>query len=147
MNTNTLLEKALRIAAEAHAGQTDKAGAAYILHPMRVADRCRTAEEKIVALLHDVLEDTPVTPERLLAEGFLQSIVDSVLAVTRSCSETYEAFIERCALDPVGRAVKLHDLEDNMDITRLSSLGEKDLLRLNRYLRAYRYLTDQPPIK
>lgn len=143
MNTNTLLEKALRIAAEAHAGQTDKAGAAYILHPMRVADRCRTAEEKIVALLHDVIEDTPVTPERLLAEGFPQSIVDSVLAVTRNKGETYEAFIERCALDRVGRVVKIHDLEDNMDISRLSSLSEKDLPRLNRYLRAYRLLTEQ----
>lgn len=144
MNTNTLIEKALRIAAEAHAGQTDKAGAAYILHPMRVADRCCAAEEKIVALLHDVLEDTPVTPERLLAEGFPQSIVRSVLAVTRNSGETYEAFIERCALDPVGRAVKLRDLEDNMDITRLPSIGEKDLPRLNRYLRAYRLLMGHP---
>lgn len=142
-NDNTLLEKALRIATEAHAGQTDKAGAAYIFHPMRVACRCCTDEEKIIALLHDVLEDTGVTPEYLLAEGFPQTIVDSILSITRKEHESYEEFIKRCQLDKLGRIVKLYDLEDNMDISRLSFLSEKDLPRLNRYLWAYRYLTEK----
>ena len=140
---NVLLERALQIATRAHAGQTDKAGAAYVFHPIRVACRCLTTEEKVVALLHDVIEDTDVTPEYLLAEGFPQTIVDSILSVTRKEQESYEEFIKRCQLDKLGRIVKLHDLEDNMDISRLPSLHEKDLLRLNKYIRAYRYLTGQ----
>ena len=142
-NDNILLERALQIAIKAHAGQTDKAGLAYIFHPIRVACRCLTIEEKIVALLHDVIEDTDVTPEYLLAEGFPKTIVDSILSVTRKEQESYEEFIKRCQLNKLGRIVKLHDLEDNMDISRLPVLHEKDLFRLNKYIHAYRYLMGQ----
>ena len=96
-----------------------------------------------MALLHDVIEDTDVTPEYLLAEGFPKTIVDSILSVTRKEQESYEEFIKRCQLDKLGRIVKLYDLEDNMDISRLSFLSEKDLPRLNRYLWAYRYLIEK----
>ena len=139
---NELLEKALCIATKAHAGQTDKTGEAYIFHPIRVSCRCFTNEEKIVALLHDTIEDTDVTVDYLLSEGFPHNIVDAILSVTRNDDETYEDFIKRCRLNPIGRHVKLHDLEDNMDISRLPQVTEKDLVRLNKYIEAYRYLKE-----
>ena len=139
---DSLLEKALQIATEAHIYQVDKVGKAYIFHPIRVAHRCYTDEEKIVALLHDTIEDTEVTAEYLLMEGFPRKIVDAILSVSRNKEESYEDFIKRSRLNPIGRQVKIHDLEDNMDITRLSELTEKDLVRLNKYLKAYRYLKE-----
>lgn len=138
--TNPLLEKAFQIAAKAHEGQVDKAGAAYIFHPIRVSNRCKTDDERIVALLHDTIEDTNITPEYLLSEGFPRNIVDAILSVTRNEEESYEDFVKRSYLNPIGRQVKIHDLEDNMDITRLEQITEKDLSRLNKYLKAYRYL-------
>ena len=139
---NELLEKALRIAVEAHAGQVDKAGKPYIFHPMRVCCRCFTDEEKVVALLHDTIEDTDITAEYLLSEGFPRSIVDAVLSVSRNEDESYEDFVKRTRLHPLGKAVKLHDLEDNMDISRLEQVTDKDLARLNKYIKAYRYLKE-----
>ena len=142
---SNLLEKALQIATEAHAHQVDKAGSPYIFHPIRVSNRCSTDDEKIVALLHDTIEDTKVTAEYLLIEGFPRNIVDAILSVTRNEDESYEDFIKRSMLNPIGRQVKLHDLEDNMDITRLNELTEKDIDRLKKYLRAYKYL--KGPVK
>lgn len=138
-----LLELALEIATKAHKGQVDKSGAVYIFHPIRVAERCTTEEEKIVALLHDTIEDTSVTPEYLLEQGFPRSIVDAVLGVTRCDDETYEEFVRRASLNPISKQVKIHDLEDNMDIRRLGEVTEKDLPRLNKYLRAYKYLMEE----
>lgn len=105
-------------------------------------DRCRTEEEKIVALLHDVIEDTNVTASDLLTEGFPPSIVEAVLSVSRNEGESYEDFVIRSKKNPIGRQVKIHDLEDNMDITRFNQLTEKDLVRLNKYLTAYRALIE-----
>lgn len=143
MNTNNeLLEKALCIATKAHAGQTDKAGSAYIFHPIRVSCRCHTDEERIVALLHDTIEDTNVTANYLFSKGFPRNIVDAILSITRNKDESYEYFIRRCRMNPIGRQVKLHDLEDNMDISRLPQVTEKDLARLNKYIEAYKYLKE-----
>lgn len=139
---NNLLEKALVIATKAHEGQKDKAGSPYILHPIRVSNRCLTDEEKIVALLHDVIEDTNVSASDLLASGFPRNIVEAVLSVTRNEGESYEDFVIRSKQNPIGRQVKLHDLVDNMDITRFNQLTEKDLVRLNKYLKAYRSLIE-----
>lgn len=139
---NKLLEKAITIAANAHEGQKDKAGVPYILHPIRVSNRCRTDEERIVAILHDTIEDTDVTPDYLLSEGFPKNIVEAVLSVTRNDGESYEDFILRSKQNHIGKQVKIHDLEDNMDITRFHSLSEKDLKRLNKYLKAYHVLTE-----
>ncbi len=138
---NKLYDKALRIALENHAGQVDKAGHMYISHPIRVAQRCALPEEKIVALLHDTLEDTQVTAGYLLAEGFPQEIVDAVKSVTKVPGESYREFVRRASANRIGRMVKIHDLEDNMDITRLNDLGDDDLRRLRKYLHSYRYLT------
>lgn len=139
---NKLVEKALKIAVNAHEVQTDKAGVGYIFHPIRVANKCSNDNERIVALLHDTIEDTEVTAEYLLMEGFPRNIVDAILSVTRNKDESYDDFIKRSRLNPIGRQVKLHDLEDNMDITRLEQITESDLSRLNKYLKAYKYLKE-----
>lgn len=141
-NTNELLDMALTIATKAHEGQTDKAGAPYIFHPIRVANRCLTDEEKIVALLHDVIEDSETSASDLLVKGFPRTIVDAVLSVTRNEDESYDEFIKRSRLNPIGRQVKIHDLEDNLDITRLAQVTENDIVRLNKYISAYRYLRE-----
>ena len=140
LSNNTLLRKALDIATNAHKDQIDKAGKPYILHPIRVSERCNTVEEKIVALLHDVIEDTEITPTTLLSEGFPEHIVESILSVTKQKNESYDDFVKRCSSNRIGKVVKIHDLEDNMDITRLNKLTENDLQRLNKYLKAYYYL-------
>lgn len=137
-----LLDKAARICVEKHSGQRDKTGAAYFQHPMRVAMRCKSDEEKMVALLHDTIEDTDVTPEYLLAEGFPQPIIDGVLSVTKREGEGYEEFVTRAKQNPIGRQVKLHDLEDNLDIFRLTELDATMMERYNKYLRAYRFLSE-----
>lgn len=136
----SLLKTAYDICLSAHSGQKDKAGMPYHLHPERVAARCSTDAEIIVALLHDTMEDTDVTPDYLLDRGFPQEIVDGVLSVTKRADESYEEFVARAKQNPLGRMVKIHDLEDNMDIRRLEALTDKDVERLRKYLKAYNYL-------
>jgi (p)ppGpp synthase/HD superfamily hydrolase len=130
------LERAIAIAAEAHAGQVDKAGAPYILHPLRVMLRCRTNEERMAGVLHDVVEDTPWTLEKLRAEGFSDAVLSGVDAVTRRETESYEEFVERAGRDPIGRVVKIADLEDNSDLSRLPNPTDRDWERLEKYKRA-----------
>ena len=139
---NELLEKAAKICIEKHSGQVDKAGVAYFLHPIRVAAACTKDDERIVAMLHDTIEDTDVTPEYLLAEGFPQYIVDAVLSVTRNEGESYEDFIKRSARNPIGRKVKIHDLDDNLNLLRLDAIDDKMAERLTRYINAHCYLDD-----
>jgi (p)ppGpp synthase/HD superfamily hydrolase len=139
------LERAIAIAAEAHMGQVDKAGAPYILHPLRVMLRVRTAPERIAAVLHDVVEDTPWTLEALAAEGFAPEVLAAVDALTRREGESYEAFVARAGADPIGRAVKLADLAENMDLTRLEAPSAHDFARLERYRRAVAHLTIDEP--
>lgn len=140
MDLNAMYDKAYQIASCAHAGQVDKAGQCYFLHPLRVADRCQTAQAKIVALLHDTIEDTDVTAEYLRQEGFPDEIVAAVLSVTKERGETYEDFIARVARNPIGREVKLADLEDNMNVGRLSKLTAADIARTHKYRIAWDYL-------
>lgn len=139
-----LLAKAVAIAQQVHANQVDKIGAPYILHVMRVMNRGQTLDEKICGVLHDVVEDSPMTFEDLIAEGFPEHIVAALRCVTKTSeNENYDAFIGRIKKNPLAVRVKLNDLEDNMDIRRLSSIGEKEAARLNKYLKAYRELTGQ----
>lgn len=130
------LEHAIALAAKAHAGQVDKAGAPYILHPLRMMLRLETLDERMVAVLHDVVEDCGITLEQLRAEGFSDDVVAGVEALTRLEDETYEAFIERAGRSPLGRRVKLADLEDNSDLSRITSPTARDFERLEKYRRA-----------
>ena len=126
---------------QAHAGQVDKAGMPYAGHVMRVMQAGRTIDEKIVGMLHDLVEDTDWTFEALLAEGFPTHIIDALRCVTKlSDDEPYDAFIQRVKTNPLAVAVKINDLTDNMDIRRLSDITENDVQRLRKYLKAYRNL-------
>lgn len=127
------LERAIQIAAAAHAGQTDKAGESYILHPLRVMLRVRTEAERIAAVLHDVVEDSPVTLEGLAAEGFSRSVIDAVEALTKRPGETRLDAAARAARNAVARQVKLADNAENMDISRIEKPTEKDYARLEEY--------------
>ena len=142
MNYDELFDRAMQIAIRAHMGQKDKAGRDYVMHPIRVAERCKDPRAKIVALLHDTIEDTPVTAEYLRGEGFPEEIVRGVLSVTRlNDDEEYDDFVAKAAENAIGREVKIADLEDNMDIRRLKEINDKDVERLRKYLRAWQYLT------
>ena len=136
------LERAIQIAAEAHAGVKDKGGKAYILHPISVMMRCETDEEKIVAILHDVVEDTDWTFEALREEGFTETIIEALKTVTKhSEDEDYDEFIQRSLKNEIGRKVKIADLRENLDVTRIGQLTDKDIARINKYKRALSVLT------
>jgi (p)ppGpp synthase/HD superfamily hydrolase len=136
MATPPSLEDAIILATQAHVGQVDKVGQPYILHPFRVMLRLGDPTARMVAVLHDVVEDTSVTLDDLRRGGFPPEVVEAVDLVTRRQDETYEQFIERLAPNPIARAVKLADLEDNMDTSRLPAITEKTRERLERYRKA-----------
>jgi (p)ppGpp synthase/HD superfamily hydrolase len=134
----TPLAHAIALAAKAHEDQTDKAGAPYILHPLRLMFTLDSEEEKIAAVLHDVVEDTGWTLDGLRGEGFSESVLTAVDALTHRDGESYDEYLARAAADPTARKVKLADLEDNMNIKRLAELTDKDIVRLQKYHRLWR---------
>jgi len=135
-----LLEKAIRIAVLAHANQFDKAGAPYILHPLRVMNGVKTVPEKIVGILHDVIEDTDITLNYLINEGFPDYIVGAVESVTRREDELYNDFILRVKKNKIGRKVKIVDLRDNSDLFRLHDIETKHIQLVKRYHKAMKIL-------
>jgi hypothetical protein len=132
------LARAIEIAVHAHAGQTDKAGAPYILHPLRVMLALSGEEDRIVGVLHDVVEDCPGwSADRLRAEGFSETVRDALAHVTKLADgEDYAAFIDSCCRNPIAKRAKRADLLDNLDVRRLPEVRDRDSLRLNRYLEA-----------
>ena len=134
------LERAIAIAATAHEGQVDKGGAPYILHPLKVMLRVNTLEERIVAVLHDVVEDCGVSLDDLRKEGFSEAVLTAIASLTKVPGESYEAFVERAAQNPIGRVVKLADLEENSDLSRIAQPSWEDLERVEKYRRAMRVL-------
>lgn len=139
------LQRAIEIATQAHQGQRDKAGNDYIGHPLRVMEMGKTDDERIVGVLHDVVEDSGWTFEALEAEGFSKEVIDAVRCLTkRSEHENYDDFIDRIRKNPLAVAVKINDLTDNMDIRRLPYLSDKDIKRLKKYLKAYKKLIGEP---
>ena len=135
-----LLKRAIEIAREAHKGQVDKAGADYINHPLRVSSYCKNPIARIVALLHDTVEDTFVTLDSLRDEGFPEFIVSSVDNLTRKEGESYKNFILRCKSNPISQEVKLADLKDNMDLSRIPNPTLYDFRRLEKYKKAEKLL-------
>ncbi|KAB0503449.1 MULTISPECIES: HD domain-containing protein [Pseudomonas] len=130
------LERAIAIAAAAHEGQVDKGGAPYILHPLKVMLRVNTLEERIVAVLHDVVEDCGISFDDLRNEGFSETVLMAIASVTKVPDESYEEFVERAAQNPIGRVVKLADLEENSDLSRIAQPSWEDLERVEKYRRA-----------
>jgi (p)ppGpp synthase/HD superfamily hydrolase len=139
------LEDAILLAAKAHFGQKDRAGVPYILHPLRLMFRQTSDAARIAAVLHDVVEDTPVTLQQLREAGFPEEVVAAVELLTHDPLATYDQYIARLKDNPIARAVKLADLEDNMQLQRVASLTEKDWDRLQRYHRAWKELSAGRP--
>ena len=151
------LQKAISIAVEAHEGQTDKGGSPYILHPLRVMMSLKTEDEMIVGVLHDVIEDCSDKGfdwERLRQEGFTGEILEALYSVTKTPEEeayfktlsgeekisAYIEFVARAKQNAIGRRVKRADIFENLNVSRLGELREKDLFRLNQYKRAVEFL-------
>lgn len=146
MTKTELLYKAIKIANKAHKGQTDKYDAPYIGHIMRVMNAGKTTDEKIVGVLHDVVEDCPeYSLEYLREQGFPEHILFAIGCLSKLDPDIlYDDFIKQTEQSPLSVAVKINDLRDNMDITRFTKpISEKDLKRLNKYLKAYLYLTEK----
>lgn len=140
------LEHAIAIAARAHAGVLDKHGEPYILHPLRVMLRIADPLARIVAVLHDVVEDTSVTFDDLRAAGFGPDVLDALKLVTHEKSTPYVDYVIAAKANPIAKAVKLADLEDNSDRSRLMLRAgslDRDLARVQKYLLSHRFLTDQ----
>jgi len=140
-----MLEKAILLATDAHAGQKDKAGYPYILHPLRVMLNMDTESEMIVAVLHDIVEDTKITSDGLRRQGFSEEVLDAVRLLTKQDNdkEDYFAYIGQISQNPIARKVKLADLEDNMNIRRLKDedyLNDSDVGRLKKYYRAWKLM-------
>ena len=129
MNTSKqlMLELALSIATEAHRGQFDKAGIDYIEHPIFVASQVDSEEEKAVALLHDVIEDSSVTAEELLNAGLPETVVTAVQILSKKKGQDYQTYLKTVKSNPLARAVKLADLKHNSDLSRLETITDKDL--------------------
>ncbi len=138
------LEDAIALAVEAHRGQKDRAGAPYILHPLRVMYRLgwdAPEAARIAAVLHDVVEDTKVTLDELRRRGFSEEVLAAVELLSRRPEDSYEQFIERVLPDPIARRVKRADLEDNMEVRRLPAVTAKDAERFEKYRAAWLRVT------
>jgi (p)ppGpp synthase/HD superfamily hydrolase len=142
------LERAIEIAVLAHKGASDKAGSPYILHPLRLMFSVEDVEAKIVAVLHDVVEDSK-PPHRwdmqdLKREGFSANVLEALDCVTARPDESYDAFIDRILPNPTARRVKVADIVDNMNLLRLGrEITDKDVVRLRKYQRAHAKLSQK----
>lgn len=137
------LERAISLAAQRHAGQVDKADAPYILHPLRVMLNMPDIEHKIVAVLHDILEDTPTTTDELYVLSFPTHLIEAIVALTKQQGESRIQAAQRTVQNPIARIVKLADLTDNMDLSRIQSPTMKDFERLKQYQQARDILLSQ----
>ena len=138
-----LIETSLHTALRAYADKIDKAGREYILHPLRVMAKMKTDLEMSAALLHDVLEDSEITAEQLLAEGIPAEVVEAVQCLSRKENEDYQDFVARAKKNKLAANVKIADIEDNIDVLRLTSLDEYDLARIKKYHSAWRFLKEE----
>ena len=130
------------LARAAHAGQEDKAGQPYILHPQRVAARLSSPETQVVAWLHDTVEDTDVTLAQI-AEQFGPETAAAVESVTHWPGESDADYMQRVKANPIGRLVKISDLIDNSNLTRLNSVRLRDVLRQQKYNHSLQFLLEE----
>ena len=134
------IQLAQQICQEAHYGQVDKAGQPYYLHPFTVADMCETEEEKVVACLHDVLEDSEYDEMYLRMCGFSEKVVEAVKTLTKGVDEEYMHYIDRISQNKLATTVKLADLSHNMEISRIEHPVEDDYARIEKYRAAMKRL-------
>ena len=131
-----MLNKAIEMAIKAHNGQVDKGGNPYIFHPLRVMLSRQNEKEQICGVLHDVVEDTPITLDELAQEGFSKDIIDTLNCLTRREGENYDEYIDRVITNKIASNVKLADLCDNMDLTRIKNPTAADKERVKKYNKA-----------
>ena len=137
-----LTQRAMQICFEAHRDQVDKGGMPYVFHPFHLAEQMETEEETCTALLHDVMEDTAWTYEQLAAEGFPSSVMEALALLTHDDNTPYLDYVERLSGNRIAARVKLADLRHNSDLTRLDTIDEKALKRIEEYKAAIRLLSD-----
>lgn len=135
-----LTKKAMKLAFEAHKNQTDKTGLPYIYHPIHLAEQMTDETTTCVALLHDVVEDTDVTFEQLDAAGFSAEVIAALRLLTHDESVPYLEYVQEIKTNPIAKAVKLADLNHNSDLTRLDTVDEKALKRVEKYKKAMELL-------
>lgn len=137
------LERAIIIATNVHDGKVDKGGHSYILHPLRVMMSMDTHEERLVAIMHDVIEDDPhITIEALSVIGFGPTVIEALDAITKRFEESYDVYIVRVSRNKIGTKVKIADLKDNLDRTRIPYPMPKDFKRWYKYEKALKYLEE-----
>ena len=136
------IERAVEIAAKEHAGVVDKGGSPYLFHPLRLMFAVNTPFEQMAAVLHDVVEDTPVTLDDLEKEGFPADVIAAIDALTKRRGESRIDAATRAAANPIARVVKLADVTDNMDLKRISEPTDKDFARLKEYVKVRKLLLD-----
>lgn len=135
-----ILEIALKLALNAHAGQTDKAGRPYILHPLRIMSQMHTDEERVVALLHDVLEDSCYKPQDLIEQGIPSNLVKTIMLLSKNEHDNYDKFIEKISKNRLAVKIKKADIEDNLNLLRLKSIHSNDVKRIKKYHTAWNKL-------
>ena len=128
-----MLDKAIELARVAHKGQVDKGGHPYINHPLRVMNTVETVEEKIVAVLHDAVEDSDLTTDDLRSEGFSEEIVCAIAAITKLEGEKRKDYLKRVMNNPIALKIKIADMNDNADISRIPNPTDKDRERTRIY--------------
>ena len=141
------IENAIDLALRVHKGQKDKAGAPYILHPLRVMLSMGTDTERQVAVLHDVIEDGNITHETLSSEGFSEEVCLAVIALTKVEGDLYDDYLKRVNENPVARKVKLADLTDNMNLDRIKEPTQKDKERVEKYRKAMKFLKGRDDVQ
>ena len=134
-------KKALKLCFEAHKNQLDKSGMPYVFHPFHLAEQMETEETVIVALLHDLVEDTDYSIEDLINMGFSKNVIDAVALMTHADGVDYMDYVRLIAESPIAKAVKMADLKHNSDLTRLDVVDEKALARREKYLKALEELS------
>jgi (p)ppGpp synthase/HD superfamily hydrolase len=135
-----LLERAIKLARKYHKGQLDKGGTPYIEHPLRVMECVESIEEKVLAVLHDVLEDCDFSKDQLTNAGIPKYLVEKLEILCKGKNEKYFDYIDRVKADKSTVNVKLSDLKDNMNLKRLKEVTEKDINRIEKYKKAKKIL-------
>ena len=137
-----MTKAAMRICYDAHAGQVDKTGLPYVFHPYHLAEQMETEETVCAALLHDVMEDTPITADDLRAEGISEPVMEALALLTHDPHVLYLEYVQNLSGNPIARAVKIADLRHNSDLTRLEQVTQKDERRVQKYTRALQLLNE-----
>ena len=138
-----MTKRALKLSFEAHKNQLDKSGIPYVYHPFHIAEQMNTEAETIVALLHDVIEDTDYSLDDIKKMGFSEDVIDALALMTHDKTVPYMEYVTAIKKNSIAKAVKLADLRHNSDLTRLDVVDEKALSRVQKYKNAIAILTEE----